>query len=132
VMLSPFLDGGMQAGARHNALTAALHLPSLAAAELDRKGAFTPEALTAAERFAMTDYLVTLAGPPPQGEAARAFYARVAALTGIPEDVVARRRGFIGDEYVKHSVGTRGEVVSHYDATFTAPDPYPELSTAEG
>jgi carboxypeptidase C (cathepsin A) len=132
VMLSPFLDGAMQAGARQNALTAALHLPSLAAAELDRRGTFTPAALAAAERFAMTDYLVTLAGAPPQGAAARAFYARVAALTGIPEDVVARRRGFIGDEYVKHAAGVRGEVVSHYDAAYAAPDPYPELSTAEG
>ncbi|HET9904929.1 MAG TPA: carboxypeptidase [Xanthobacteraceae bacterium] len=131
VMVSPFLDGAMQAGARQNALTAALHLPSLAAAALDRKGAFTPEALAAAEKFAMTDYLVTLAGPPPEGAAARAFYARVAELTGLPEDVVARRRGFVGESYVKHAAGN-DEIVSHYDATFSAADPYPESSVAEG
>jgi carboxypeptidase C (cathepsin A) len=132
VMLSPFLEGGLQAGARQFALGAALHLPALAAAELDRRGTFTPEALAAAEHFAMTEYLVTLAGAAPQGEAARAFYARVAELTGIPLDVVTRRRGVVGDEYVKHSAGERDEIVSHYDTTFTAPDPYPELSTAEG
>jgi carboxypeptidase C (cathepsin A) len=132
VMLSPFLEGSLQAGARQFALGAALHLPSLAAAELDRTGTFTPEALAAAENFAMTDYLVTLAGAAPQGEAARAFYARVAKLTGIPEEVVARRRGVIGDEYVKHAAEKRGAVVSHYDITFAAPDPYPELPTAEG
>ena len=37
----------------------------------------------------MTDYLTTLAGPPPQGDAARAFYQRVAELTGLPLDVVS-------------------------------------------
>jgi carboxypeptidase C (cathepsin A) len=132
VMLSPFLEGSLQAGARQFALGAALHLPSLAAAELDRTNTFTPEALAAAEKFAMTDYLVTLAGAPPQGEAARAFYAQVAKLTGISEDVVARRRGVIGDEYVKHAAERRGAIVSHYDITFAAPDPYPELPTAEG
>ncbi len=36
-----------------------LQLPSLAAAELERKNAFSRAALAAAEKFAMTDYLVT-------------------------------------------------------------------------
>lgn len=132
VMLSPFLEGALQAGARQFALGAALHLPSLAAAELDRRGAFTPAALAAAERFAMTDYLVTLAGPPPRGEEARAFYARVAALTGISESVVARRRGFLDHAYVKHSREGRSEIVSPYDAAFAAPDPYPESASSHG
>ena len=130
VMVSPFLEGSL--GSRQFALGAALHLPSLAAAALDRRNAFTPEALAAAERFAMTEYLVTLAGPPPQGEAARAFYARVADITGLPVDVVTRTRGFIGQEYVKHTGGGRPQVASPYDATFAAPDPFPESSAAEG
>jgi hypothetical protein len=40
----------------------------LAAAELERKGTFSKEKLSQAERFALTDYLSTLAGAPPQGE----------------------------------------------------------------
>ena len=46
------------------------------------------EKMAQAERFAFTDYLTTLAGPAPQGEAARAFYAKVAQLTGLPVDLV--------------------------------------------
>jgi carboxypeptidase C (cathepsin A) len=80
----------------------------------------------------MTDYLVALAGAPPQGETARAFYARVAQLTGLPADVIARRRGFIGYEFVKSSRGDKSEVVSPYDATFVAPDPFPESSSSDG
>ena len=64
VMLSPLLEGWLTFGDDSSALRAALQLPSLAAAELERKKAFSPEALAAAEKFAMTDYLVTLAGPP--------------------------------------------------------------------
>ena len=84
VMLSPMLEGWLTFGDDESALRAALQLPSLAAAKLERKNAFTPAALAAAEKFAMTDYLTTLAGAPPQGEAGKAFYQRVAQLTGLP------------------------------------------------
>src|SRR6202043_1941230 len=83
VMLSPLVEGGLIFGGSRFALGAALQLPSLAAAELERKGAFSKEALAQAEHFALTEYLSTLAGPPLQGEAAKSFYARVAQMTGL-------------------------------------------------
>src|SRR3546814_6528067 len=97
VMVSPFLDGALHFGASRLALNAALLLPSIAATELDRAGRFSAEALAAAERFALTDYLVTLAGPPPAADTAEAFYARLAELTGLPAEVVRRTRGFVPD-----------------------------------
>lgn len=124
VMLSPFLEGWLTFGDSASALRAALELPSLAAANLERKNAFSREALTAAEKFALTDYLTTLAGPPPQGEAARSFYARVAQISGLPEDAVRRERGFVTDSYIKSL--RDGKVVSRYDATFAVDDPFPE------
>lgn len=131
VLVSPFLEGGFTFGRARSALTAALQLPSLAAAELDRRGTFTPEALQAAERFALTDYLVTLAGRPPEGEAARRFHARVAELTGLPVDVVARTRGFVREAVQKSSTQGRREIVSGYDATYSVPDPFPESAASE-
>ena len=101
-MVSPLMEGAFTFGGTRFALGAAMQIPSLAAAELERKGTFTPERLAEAERFALNEYLTTLAGPPPRGEAARAFYARVAEITGMPLDVVTRTRGFIRDNYVKH------------------------------
>jgi carboxypeptidase C (cathepsin A) len=130
VMLSPLLEGWLTFGDDTSALRAALELPSLAAAELERKNAFTPEALAAAEKFAMTDYLTTLAGPPPQGDTARAFYERVAQISGLPVETVTRTRGFVNDAYLK---GLRkGKIVSHYDATFAVDDPFPEQRAARG
>ncbi len=132
VMLSPMLEGAFQFGGSRFALGAALQLPSLAAAEMERKGTFSKEALAQAEHFALTDYLSTLAGPPLQGDAAKAFYARVAAMTGLPEDALARRRGFIGDSYIKDLHLNDHKIVSHYDATFAVDDPNPETPEERG
>jgi carboxypeptidase C (cathepsin A) len=131
IMLSPLIEGGLTFASRF-ALGAALQLPSLAAAELERKGAFSKQALAEAENFALTDYLTTLAGPRPKGDAARNFYARVAQVTGLPEDTVAKSRGFIRDAYVKHLRSAEGKIVSRYDATFAVADPYPEQEAARG
>jgi carboxypeptidase C (cathepsin A) len=132
VMVSPMIEGSFLFGATRFPLGAALHLPSLAASELERKGAFTPAALAEAERFALTEYLTTLAGPTPRGEAARTFYRRVAEISGLPEEVVARSRGFIRDAYIKHLRVAEGKIVSRYDATFAVTDPYPESEYARG
>ncbi len=89
-MVSPLMEGAFTFGGTRFALGAAMQIPSLAAAELERKGEFTPERLAEAERFALDEYLTTLAGAPPRGDAARAFYARVAEITGMPLDVVTQ------------------------------------------
>jgi len=132
LMVSPMLEGHFQFGGSRFALGAALQLPSLAAAELERKGAFSEQALAEAEHFALTDYLTALAGPPLQGDAAQKFYARVAAITGLPQEVVARHRGFIDDSYVKGLHRDNQKIVSRYDATFATDDPNPETAVARG
>ena len=129
IALSPLLEGSLQFGASRFALGAALQLPSLAAAELERRGQYTPEALASAVHFAMTDYLTTLAGAPPQGQAPNDFYRHVADLTGLPLDVVTRTRGFVRDAYAKHL--RQDKVVSSYNADFAVPDPFPESATAD-
>ncbi len=131
VMLSPMLEGWLTFGDDESALRAALQLPSLAASELERKNVFTPAALAAAEKFAMTDYLVTMAGAPPQGAAGKAFYGRVAQMTGLPAEVVTQARGFVADAFVKN-LHSDGKIVSRYDANFAIDDPYPEARSGRG
>jgi carboxypeptidase C (cathepsin A) len=125
------LEGWLTFGDDESALRAALQLPSLAAAELERKNAFNPAALADAEKFAMTDFLTTMAGAPPQGAAGEAFFGRVAQLTGLPLDVMTQARGFVENAFVK-SLRRDGKIVSRYDATFAVDDPYPELRAARG
>jgi carboxypeptidase C (cathepsin A) len=132
LLLSPVLEGAFQFGGDRFALGAALQLPSLAAAELERKGAFSTDALAQAEHFALTDYLSTLAGPPLKGDAAKEFYARVAEMTGLSADVLAESHGFIRDAYIKNLHSGDHKIVSHYDATFASADPYPESPVPRG
>jgi carboxypeptidase C (cathepsin A) len=132
LMVSPLLEAAFEFGGTRFALGAALQLPSLAAAELERKGKFSQEALAQAEHFALTDYLSTLAGPPLQGDAAARFYARVAEMTGLSVDAVAETRGFIRDDYVKNLRQRDHKIVSEYDATFASDDPYPETPVPRG
>jgi carboxypeptidase C (cathepsin A) len=124
VMLSPLLEGRFLANS-DDPLSAALQLPSIAAAKLEREGRADPQAIAAAENFALREYLPVLAGPAPQGDEAAAFYRRIADLTGVPEQQVAESRGFVGDVYAKQVAGP-GNVVSPYDASYVVPDAYPE------
>jgi carboxypeptidase C (cathepsin A) len=132
VMLSPLLEGWLTFGNDSSALHAALRLPSLAAAELERRKAFTPEALAQAEKFAMTEYLTTIAGTPPKGAAADAFYGKVAQMTGMTLEAVKKSGGFISDDYVKGLRGADGKIVSRYDAGFAVDDPFPEQRGSRG
>jgi carboxypeptidase C (cathepsin A) len=126
VMVSPLIEGGyVFGGGDRYSLGCALQLPSVVAAELERNGAFTPQAIAETERFAMTDYLATLAGPAPRAEAAKTFYGRVAQMTGLPADLVARARGCVRNAYLKHRRESQREVLSLYDATVASPDPFP-------
>ena len=130
VMLSPLLEGWLTFGDEQSALRAALELPSLAATHLEATNALTPQNLAAAEKFALGDYLTTLAGPPLSGDAAKAFYAHVASVTGLPEEAIAQQRGFVTGNYVKtlHP----NEIVSHYDAGYAVDDPFPEQRGPHG
>jgi carboxypeptidase C (cathepsin A) len=130
VALSPLLEGWLTFGDDGSALRAALQLPSLAAAELERKRAFTLEAQMAAEKYAMTTYLTTLAVRPPAGPAAREFYERVAQISGMPLEAVMQARGFVGNSYTKNL--RAGKIVSHYDANFAVDDPFPERNGERG
>jgi carboxypeptidase C (cathepsin A) len=132
VMLSPLLEGWLTFGNDSSALHAALRLPSLAAAELERKKAFTPEALAAAEKFAMTEYRTTIAGTPPKGGTADAFYGKVAQMTGMTLEAVKKSGGFISDDYVKGLRAADGKIVSRYDAGFAVDDPFPEQRGSRG
>jgi carboxypeptidase C (cathepsin A) len=132
IMVSPLLEGAFLFGSDRFALGAALQFPSLVATELERKRTFSADALAAGEHFAMTEYLTTLASPALTGDQARAFYLRVAQWTGLPVETVAKQRGFIRNTFLKHLRQEEQEVVSHYDVSFAADDPFPETYSPEG
>jgi carboxypeptidase C (cathepsin A) len=127
VMLSPLLEGWLTFGDDQSALRSALLLPSLAAAQFAAQNKLSPDTLGRAEKFALTDYLTALAGPPLSGDSAQTFYKRVAEVTGLPADSIAKARGFVTGDVLK--VLRDGKLVSRYDADFAVDDPFPERRT---
>ena len=131
VMVSPMLETSYQWGNDRNPFKAALQFPSIVATELDRAKQFTPEAMAAAERFALTEYLSTLAGPKPTGEKAREFFEKIAKMTGLPVDDVAKSNGYVRETYLEQ-LRKQGAQVSNYDATFIVTDPVPGTDFSRG
>ncbi|HVM82147.1 MAG TPA: peptidase S10 [Stellaceae bacterium] len=132
VLISPVLEFPLIANGDHLSLLPwALRLPSYAAVALEAQGKLSPEALEDAERFALGDYLTALASPP-QGAAAEQFYARVAGFIGLPAPLVARWHGRVPlGVFVKEIRHGDGDIVSRYDGSVAAPDPYPSTATPQ-
>ena len=132
-MVSPMLETSYQWGNDRDPFKAALQFPSLVATELERTKQYTTDAMLAAERFAVTEYLSTLAGPKPTGEKAREFFEKIAKMTGLAVEDVAKTNGYVREIYLEQ-LRKQGVQVSNYDATFTitgtGASATPGLSTA--
>lgn len=132
VMISPLLETSLTFGGDRYSLGCALQLPSIAAAEMEANHTFNASALADAERFAATEYLTTLAAAPPKGDAAKAFYGRIAQMSGLPSDLVEKSRGCIRDAYLNHRRDKDRQSISNYDGAFIAADPFPESDRRRG
>lgn len=125
IMVSPVIDFSLMFGGPLDTLSWALRLPSYAAAERG-PASLAPNGLADVEEFAMHDYLVALAAGPQASDATTALYQKLAQLTGMSEENVARWRGRIPlYAYVRDLHGREGRIVSRYDADISATDPDP-------
>jgi len=124
VMVSPMLETSYQWSAERDPFKAALVFPTVAVTELDRTKKYTPQAMADSERFALNEYLPTLAGTPPTGERAQEFYGKIAQLTGLPIETVAKSGGYVRSAYLNR-IREKGQT-STYDASIAIVDPYVE------
>ena len=120
VLVSPALDIALLHPDISNTLASAFPLPSYAAVNAALSLRPLSADAEAAESFALSDYplgLAALHGIPAPGDP---FIARVARLTGLPEDVVRRQRGRVpGQVFARELRRAAGEVLSVYDGTVT-------------
>ncbi|WP_296526445.1 peptidase S10 [Rhodoplanes sp.] len=129
ILVSPVLDFASLGQRRHQPQSWIAALPSMAAAALERKNAFSAEALAAAERYAATDYLADLMRGERDTAAVDRMTARVAALTGLDPALVKRLAGRVDTATFQRELWrSRGLVGSAYDATVTAFDPEPSAA----
>lgn len=132
-LISPVLEFSLIDGGSLALLPDVLRLPSYAAVALERSATPTPEALGEVEQFALGPYLTALAATPRNEAAMRDIYGKVARYIGVPEPVVARHDGRIPlGVFVKEARRPDKLLVSRYDGSVTAPDPYPGSARARG
>lgn len=123
VLISPALDPSMLSPDIGNELAPAVELPSYAAVAAAFSHSGPPaEKADAAARFALSGYLVGLAGlrgiPHPDDP----FIAQVAQLIGLPADVVRRARGRISNEvFARELRRQQHQIISVYDGTVMRP-----------
>ena len=122
VLISPALDLSALHQDERDLLAAAFFLPSYAAIAAVADPSLRGQDRAAVERFALSDYLVGLAGlkgDPPPGDP---FIAKVADIAGLPEDIVRRHRGRIPRQVFAREIRrSKGEVVSLYDGAIARP-----------
>jgi carboxypeptidase C (cathepsin A) len=121
VLVSPALDIALLHPDIADMMASAFELPTCAAsaAVLAGNSALDPGVV---ERFALSDYIVGLAGLRGIPAAGDPFIARLAELTGLPERIVRAERGRVSGETFVHELRRdRGEILSQYDATVTRP-----------
>jgi carboxypeptidase C (cathepsin A) len=128
VLISPALDLSILHPSDRDLLAAGFFLPTYAATAAALGVQKDAADLGSVERFALSDYLVGLAAlagrPGPQDP----FIARVAAMTGLPTDVVRHYRARVPNHvFASRILHPQGERVSLYDGTIVraaASDPH--------
>lgn len=130
-LLSPVLDFGWREQPEYAPLPKVSLLPSLAAAAMERRGEFSAQALAEVEEYAAGEYLSDLMRGLSDAEALARASARVAALTGLDEELVRARAARIDMQLFAREIRREdGLVASLYDAGVTAGDPAPSSGFA--
>lgn len=122
VLISPALDLSLLDENERDLLAAAFPLPTYAAAAAADGALQGPADLAGLAHFALSDYLVGLAGMTGDPGPDDPFIARVARLTGLPAALVARHRGRIPPQvFARRLRASAHQAVSLYDATVARP-----------
>jgi carboxypeptidase C (cathepsin A) len=126
VLISPLLDGYARMDGDVSPLPWMINLPSIAAANLERQGKLTPEAMAEVEAYVRGEYMVDLVKGRTDPAALERMVKKVSQLTGLNETFVRRLGGRLETQaYLREVYRDRGELGSRYDSNVTDYDPFP-------
>jgi len=126
VLLSPYLDSAAEFDPSLSPLPFVITLPSMAAANLERQGRLTPQAMAAVEAYARGDYASDLMKGRTDPAATARMETRVAELTGLDPAFVKRAGGRIETQaFLREVFRDEGKLGSRYDSNVAEWDPFP-------
>lgn len=108
-------------------------LPSITAANLERQGKLTPDAMKDVIAYTEGPYLEALVHGPANKAETDAMIQHVTEMTGLDAQFVRYSGGRIDTgAYLREVHREKGEIGSIYDSNVTLPDPFPYSPEMEG
>jgi len=140
ILISPVIEWDNLMASRFNSLSAAIRMPSYAAAARrhgrcgqSRKGESLPAFLQRAEQFALRTYLPGVAGIEEHEQLDGKLLAEISQWTGISRDQLIAQHGMPTIEgFVRSLLRDEGRVLGLYDAGTTTADPFPGSDAFKG
>ena len=126
VLVSPYLNPTIDENGDLSPMAWIVTLPSIAAANLERKHALTPAAMADVIAYARGEYAQDLLKGRSDPQAIARIVKRVTELTGLDEGFVRRAGGRIEiGAYLREVAREGGKIGSVYDSNVTSFDPFP-------
>jgi len=126
VLVSPYLNPGLNEYGDISPVPWMLTLPSITAAHLEREHKLTPEAMAPVIAYTRGEYATDLLKGHSDPEATPRIIKRVTEMTGLEEEFVRRSGGRLEiGAYLREVFRESGKIGSVYDSNVTGYDPYP-------
>ena len=126
LLVSPYLDPASSDNGDVSPLPWMLTLPSIAAANLERRGQLSDAAMARVIDYTRGEYATDLLKGRSDPEATPRIVQRVSELTGLDPVFVSRSGGRLETQaYLREVFRSEGKLGSRYDSNVTAWDPFP-------
>ena len=126
VLVSPYLNPTLEQNGDLSPLPWLVTLPSITAANLERQGKLTPEAMQPVIAYTLGDYLTTLVHGTADKAATDAMIQKVTDMTGLDPTFVKESGGRLETgAYLREVHREQGKLGSVYDSNVTMFDPFP-------
>ncbi len=126
VAVSPYLNPSIDENGDLSPLPWIVTLPSMAAANLERKHTLSAETMAPVIAYARGEYAVDLLKGRSDPQAVSRLTDRVSELTGLDKTFVRRAGGRIEiGAFLREIFRTEGRIGSVYDSNVTSFDPFP-------
>jgi carboxypeptidase C (cathepsin A) len=126
VLVSPYLDPSANDNGDLSPLPWMLTLPSISAANLERHGKLTDQAMSAVVAYTRGEYVTDLLKGRSDPQSIDRIVQRVTELSGLDPTFVRRAGGRLETQaYLREVFRTDGKLGSRYDSNVTGWDPFP-------
>jgi carboxypeptidase C (cathepsin A) len=126
VLVSPYLNPSLDENGDLSPIPWMATLPSIAAANLERKGKLTPEAMADVIAYTRGEYATDLLKGRSDPEATPRVIKKVTELTGLDPAFVKYAGGRLETgAYLREAHREEGKLSSVYDSNVTSFDPFP-------